>query len=46
MNLDIEFLASQNWDESMVARLRWLQDNDPIHCFRSMEATHKSWANH
>jgi cytochrome P450 family 142 subfamily A polypeptide 1 len=31
MNLDIEFLASQNWDESMLERLRWLQENDPIH---------------
>ena len=31
MDLDIEFLASQNWDESMPERLAWLRENDPVH---------------
>jgi cytochrome P450 family 142 subfamily A polypeptide 1 len=31
VNLDIEFLASKNWDEQMSDRLRWLRENDPVH---------------
>ena len=31
MDIDIEYLASDNWDESMPERLRWLRNNDPIH---------------
>lgn len=31
MDLGIEFLASQNWDESMPGRLRWLRENDPVY---------------
>jgi cytochrome P450 family 142 subfamily A polypeptide 1 len=31
LDIDIEFLASQNWDESMLERLRWLRENDPVH---------------
>ncbi len=31
MDMDIEFLASANWDERMYERLRWLRDHDPVH---------------
>ncbi|MFQ5514012.1 MAG: cytochrome P450 [Myxococcota bacterium] len=31
MDLNIEFLASQSWDEKMPARLAWLRENDPVH---------------
>jgi cytochrome P450 family 142 subfamily A polypeptide 1 len=31
VDIDIEFLASQNWDESMLERLEWLRENDPVH---------------
>jgi cytochrome P450 family 142 subfamily A polypeptide 1 len=31
MNVDIEYLASPNWDNSIWDRLRWLQDNEPVY---------------
>ncbi len=31
MDLDIEFLASQNWDDAMAERLAWLRDNEPVY---------------
>ncbi len=31
MELNVEFLASQNWDEHMHERMRWLRENDPVH---------------
>ena len=31
MDLDIEFVASQNWDDAMPERLAWLRDNDPVY---------------
>jgi cytochrome P450 family 142 subfamily A polypeptide 1 len=31
MDLDIEFLASSNWDDGMIERLSWLRENDPIY---------------
>ena len=30
MNVDVEYLASESWDASMPARLRWLRENDPV----------------
>jgi cytochrome P450 family 142 subfamily A polypeptide 1 len=31
MDLDIEFLASKNWDDAMQERLTWLRQHDPIY---------------
>ncbi len=31
MDLNIRFLASENWDASMHERLRWLREKDPVH---------------
>jgi len=31
VDVNIEFLASQNWDDSMEERLAWLRENDPVH---------------
>ena len=31
MDLNVEFLAAQNWDEDMPERMRWLRENEPIH---------------
>ncbi len=31
MDLNVEFLASQNWDERMLERMKWLRENDPVH---------------
>jgi cytochrome P450 family 142 subfamily A polypeptide 1 len=31
MDLKIEFLASQNWDENMEERLAWLRENEPVY---------------
>ncbi len=31
MDVNIGFLASSNWDESIWEKLRWLQRNDPVH---------------
>ena len=31
MDLDIEFAASDNWDERMWERLRWLQEHEPVY---------------
>ena len=31
MDLNVEFLASQNWDEEMPERMLWLRENDPVH---------------
>jgi cytochrome P450 family 142 subfamily A polypeptide 1 len=31
MNVDIDFLASENWDAHMHERMRWLRENDPVH---------------
>ncbi len=29
--IDINYTASESWNEKMPARLRWLQKNDPVH---------------
>jgi cholest-4-en-3-one 26-monooxygenase len=29
--LDVDFLDSANWDESMPERLRWLREHDPVY---------------
>ncbi len=31
MDVNVEFLAASSWDEEMPARMRWLQQNDPVH---------------
>jgi cytochrome P450 family 142 subfamily A polypeptide 1 len=31
MELNVEFLASQSWNEEMPERMRWLRENDPVH---------------
>ncbi len=31
MDLNIEFLSADFWDDQMPARMRWLRENDPIH---------------
>lgn len=31
MNLDIEFMAADSWDDQMPERMRWLRENDPIY---------------
>jgi len=31
MDMDIEFLASENWGPEMDARLAWLREHDPVH---------------
>jgi len=31
MEIDVAYLASENWDAHMTERLRWLRENDPIH---------------
>ena len=31
MDLNIEFLSADSWDDQMPARMRWLRENDPIH---------------
>ncbi len=31
MDVNVEFLASQSWDERMPERMRWLRENDPVH---------------
>jgi cytochrome P450 family 142 subfamily A polypeptide 1 len=31
VDIDIEYLVSDNWDADMPERFRWLRDNDPIH---------------
>ncbi len=31
MDVNVEFLAATSWDEHMPARMRWLQENDPVH---------------
>jgi cytochrome P450 family 142 subfamily A polypeptide 1 len=31
MDVDVDFTASEHWDESMFERLRWLQQHDPVH---------------
>jgi cytochrome P450 family 142 subfamily A polypeptide 1 len=31
MDMNIDFLAADSWDESMRERLRWLRENDPVH---------------
>ena len=31
MDLNIEFLASHNWDDRMPERFQWLRENDPVH---------------
>ncbi len=30
MNVDVEYLASPNWDASMRDRLAWLRENEPV----------------
>jgi cytochrome P450 family 142 subfamily A polypeptide 1 len=31
MDIDVEYLASNSWDERMPERMRWLRENDPVH---------------
>lgn len=31
MDMNINFLASENWDGKMHERMRWLRENDPVH---------------
>jgi cytochrome P450 family 142 subfamily A polypeptide 1 len=31
MDVNVEFLAANSWDEQMAARMRWLQEHDPVH---------------
>jgi cytochrome P450 family 142 subfamily A polypeptide 1 len=31
VEIDVEYLASHNWDENMPLRMRWLRENDPVH---------------
>ena len=31
MDVNVDFLAAETWDEAMPERLRWLQANDPVH---------------
>jgi cytochrome P450 family 142 subfamily A polypeptide 1 len=31
MKIDVQYLASESWDEQMPARLRWLREHDPVH---------------
>ncbi len=31
MDVNVDFLAAESWDESMPERLRWLRENDPVH---------------
>jgi cytochrome P450 family 142 subfamily A polypeptide 1 len=31
VDVDVEFLAAQSWDEHMHERMRWLRENDPVH---------------
>jgi cytochrome P450 family 142 subfamily A polypeptide 1 len=31
VNLNIEFLAAESWDDRMPDHMRWLRENDPIH---------------
>jgi cytochrome P450 family 142 subfamily A polypeptide 1 len=30
MEIDVRYLASENWDAHMTERLRWLRENDPV----------------
>jgi cytochrome P450 family 142 subfamily A polypeptide 1 len=30
MEIDVAYLASENWDAQMTERLRWLRENDPV----------------
>jgi cytochrome P450 family 142 subfamily A polypeptide 1 len=30
MEIDVRYLASENWDARMTERLRWLRENDPV----------------
>lgn len=31
MDVNVDYLASENWDATMFARLRWLRENDPVY---------------
>ena len=31
MDVNIDYVASENWDASMHERLRWLRENDPVY---------------
>src|SRR5262245_4730653 len=31
MEIDVRYLASENWDAHMTERLGWLRENDPVH---------------
>jgi cytochrome P450 family 142 subfamily A polypeptide 1 len=31
IDVNVEFMASESWDDKMMARLRWLRENDPVH---------------
>ena len=30
MEIDVAYLASENWDAQMTERLRWLRENEPV----------------
>jgi cytochrome P450 family 142 subfamily A polypeptide 1 len=31
MDVNVEYLASENWDDSMHARMKWLREHDPVY---------------
>jgi len=31
MDPNVDYLAAENWDEAMEARLAWLRRNDPVY---------------
>ena len=31
MDVNVEFLSAQSWNDEMPERMRWLRENDPIH---------------
>ena len=31
MDLNVEFLASENWDDAMLERLTWMREHEPVH---------------
>jgi cytochrome P450 family 142 subfamily A polypeptide 1 len=31
LDVDVEYMASPNWDGRMLERMRWLRENDPVH---------------
>jgi cholest-4-en-3-one 26-monooxygenase len=31
MDMHVDFLAAESWDATMLARMRWLREHDPVH---------------